>query len=165
MSTVQAILIDPEPQTVEFIELPRDMNAMLDAMREIVGGDMDNSALSEMKDTIWTYEFGLVESKPIHAFRLPIRRDPYAGKAIIIGESRTGKVQRPYLLIDVIRRDVEWLGEIIPETQWVDEEGGSRAVVTYSRPKTVQGSSGNARSVSQRTRNKEAATFKNQGNR
>jgi hypothetical protein len=128
---VKAYLIDPEARSIKAIDLPDD--GMLDAMRRIVGGDMDHSVISDEHDSIWVYEFGL-KGGPIHAFKLPVQHEPYAGRAIIIGADDKGHTRAPFIPIAMLIRDVEWLGVIVPTTEWVEEPDGVRAVVTYSRP-------------------------------
>ena len=134
---MKAYLIDPEARTITAIDLPDD--GMLDAMRRIIGppsGGMDHQLISDELDTIWLDEYGLTRGEPIHAFKLPIARHPYAGRAIITGADRsTGRTRAPYIPLWMLRRDVEWLGVIVPTTEWVEEAGGLRCVVTYSRPR------------------------------
>jgi hypothetical protein len=125
-------LIDPEARTIEAIDLPD--KGMLDAMRHIVGGDMDHSVISDEHDSIWLYEFGLKNGDPVHAFKLPIQHEPFAGRAIIIGADDEGRTRAPFIPLSVLERDVEWLGVIVPTVEWVEEPTGIRAVVTYSRP-------------------------------
>jgi hypothetical protein len=131
---IKAYLIDPEARTVRTIDLP-DLK-MLDAMRRILGGNMDHQTISDMHDTLWVEEFGLKRGEPIHAFKLPaIQPTPYAGKAIIIGADDEGRTRAPYIPIEILMRDVEWLGVIVPAVDWVvTDERGAHAVVTYSRP-------------------------------
>jgi hypothetical protein len=71
----------------------------------------------------------------VHAFKLPVQPAPYAGKAIIIGADDRGLTREPFIPIEMLMRDVEWLGVIVPEVTWVEEANGMRAVVTYARPK------------------------------
>lgn len=130
---MKAYLIDPEARTIGSIELPDEK--MLDAMARIVGGGMDHAPISDEHDTIWVYEFGLKNGEPVHAFKLPVRPEPYAGKAIIIGADDRGLTREPFIPIEMLMRDVEWLGVIVPEVTWVEEANGMRAVVTYARPK------------------------------
>jgi hypothetical protein len=131
---MRGYLIDPEARTIEAIDLPD--KDMLDAMRRIVGGGMDHSIISDEHDSIWVSEFGLKNGDPIHAFKLPVQHEPYAGRAIIIGADDEGRTRAPFIPLSVLKRDVEWLGVIVPTVEWVEEPTGARAVVTYSRPPT-----------------------------
>jgi hypothetical protein len=108
---------------------------MLDAMGRIVGGSMDHQTISDEHDILWVYEFGLKNGEPIHAFKLPVQHAPYAGKAVIVGADSEGRTRAPFIPIELLMRDVEWLGVIVPEVQWVEDDRGAHAVVTYSRPK------------------------------
>lgn len=132
---MKAYLIDPEARTVRPIELPDKDKNMLDEMRRIVGGDMDHGPISDEHDSIWVYEFGLKRGEPVYAFKLPVQHEPYAGRAIIIGADDRGLTRPPFIPIDVLMRDIEWLGVIVPEVTWLEDERGARAVVSYSRPK------------------------------
>ena len=132
-ASMQAILIDPEARTITMIELPTDK--MLDAMKRIIGDDMDHQTISDEHDTLWISENGLRGGEPIHAFKLLIQHDPYAGKAIIIGADDEGRTRAPVIPIKLLMHSIEWLGVIVPEVKWINDEHGAHAVVTYSRPK------------------------------
>ena len=133
---MKAILIDPERRTIEPIELPDNDSAINAAMRRIIGcTGLDYGVIDDMRDTIWVDEFGLTRGQPVYAFKL-LRREPYAGKAVIIGADDTGATCAPYIPIGVLRNDVEWLDAIVPAVDWIEEEHGVRAVVTYRRPKS-----------------------------
>ena len=137
---MKAILIDPERRTVEPIELPDNDIAIGEEMQRIIGcSGLDYGLIDDMRDTIWVDEFGLKRGKPIHAFKLPVQHDPYAGKAVILGADDMGATCAPYIPIDLLRQDIEWLGVIVPEVEWIKEERGGRAVVTYSRPQNGAG--------------------------
>jgi hypothetical protein len=141
--TVAAILIDPDRRTINYFDLPREPSAHRAEMLRIVGGGMDYAVLSDMKDTLWAYEFGLIEHKPVYAFKLPVLHDPCVGKAVVLGETDDGSMRRPCIPIELLRRDVEWLGLIVPQVDWIEEQiemhgkpaVQRRAIVTYSRPK------------------------------
>jgi hypothetical protein len=137
VSVVRAILIDPERRSVTAITLDGKDRAMLDEMAKIIGCDegMDHVAISDMRDTLWVDGFGLRRAQPIYAFRLRIRHDPLAGKAIVIGADAHGKTQAPYFPIDVLRQEIVWLGLIRPQVDWIEDGNHLRAVVTYSRVK------------------------------
>jgi len=133
-TTINGYLIDPERQSVEVIEL--DAKNPLARTRELIGADgLDHSIISDMRDTIWLDEHGLLNGKPIYAFKLPVQRDPYAGKAVIIGTGERGEAQAPHIPIEIIRQHADWLGIIVPAVDWVEEGNVTRAIVTYSRPK------------------------------
>ena len=62
-----------------------------------------------------------------------MQRDPFAGKAIILGADDRGATRAPFVPIQVLKADITWLGVIVPDVQWIEEAGRLRAVVTYSR--------------------------------
>jgi hypothetical protein len=133
---VKAYLVDPDARVIKSIELP-DLG-MLDAMARIIGslsGGMDHQMISDEHDSIWVDEFGLQRGEPIYAFKLPIQRDPYAGRAIVIGADDAGRTRPPFVPLWLLLRDLEWLGLIVPTIDWVEEGNRTRAIVTYSRPK------------------------------
>jgi len=132
-----AYLIDPDLRRVEIVEV--EAKDPLKRARALIGADgLDHGLISDMRDSIWVDENGLLNGKPVCAFKLPVQRDPYAGKAIIIGTGKRGEAQSPYIPLEIIRRDIEWLGLIVPAVDWVEEPTGVRAVVTYSREKEAK---------------------------
>jgi hypothetical protein len=134
---IKAYLIDPELQRVELVDL--DAKDPLVRVRELIGTrGLDHGLISDMLDTIWVDEFGLLNGKPIYAFKLPVQHDPYAGKAVIIGADEHGEPQVPYIPVEIIRRDIDWLGCIVPDVIWIEEPNRKRAVVTYSREKEAK---------------------------
>jgi hypothetical protein len=132
---VKALLIDPSTQTVSEIELDaNDDRALSVAMHNLIGADtLDHQTISQDHDSIWLDDAGLKRGQPVYAFKLPIQRDPYAGRAVVIGADQIGRTPAPVLPIEVLRRDIEWLGRIVPEVVWETTERGERAIVTYSR--------------------------------
>jgi hypothetical protein len=138
---MMAILIDPELRQVMSIDLPDGgSGSRLTVMRGVIGCDsMDHITIDDMRDSVWVDDNGLKRGKPIYAFRLAISPSPIAGKAIVIGADEMGRTQAPYITIEFLREEIEWLGLIIPEVDWVEEPDGLRAVVTYSRPKEGTG--------------------------
>jgi hypothetical protein len=125
---MRAYLIDPSARMVSAIDL--DEKRFLDHVREIIGWKgLDYGLLSDMKDTIWVYEFGLVDEKPIAGFKL--LGQLYAGRAVITGVDDFGENAPPYVPLEMIRRDIEWLGVIVPKVIWGETERGLRATVTY----------------------------------
>jgi hypothetical protein len=132
---MKAYLIDPRTRQICAIELIKGDKLMLAEMLELIGAPtgLDHQMISDMKDSIWVDEFGLKRGQRIYAFKLPIQSDPYAGKAIIIGADEAGRTKAPFIPIEVLRADIEWLGEILPQVLWEETPTGERAVVTYSR--------------------------------
>jgi len=134
---IKAYLIDPELRRIELVDL--DAKDPLVRVRELIGAKgLDHGLISDMLDTIWLYEFGLLDGKPICAFKLPTTHNPFAGKAVIIGTGERGEAKAPYVPIEMIRRDIEWLGTIVPAVDWIEQPNGLCAVVTYSRPKEAK---------------------------
>jgi hypothetical protein len=86
-------------------------------------------------DIGWVDDNGLNGGKPVHAFLLPIGKDPIAGRCVIVGADERGETCSARIPLIVLRRDVEWLGLIMSEVMWDHTEHGSRAIVTYSRVK------------------------------
>src|SRR5262249_13895803 len=129
-----AILIDPERRSISLVELPQEQS--LDAMRKLIGCEgMDYTVIDDMRDTIWVDGLALERGERTFAFKLSISPDPFAGRAIIVGADAWGREADPYISCEFLEDDIDWLGEIVPETTWVEEAYGLRAVVTYSRPK------------------------------
>jgi hypothetical protein len=132
-------LIDPSLQRVSLISLEAPVVATIE---RLIGDDygIDHATISDVGDMIWVAGGSLLAQKPVYAFRLPTQRDPFAGKAIIIG----GDDQHaPFIPIATVQADIEWLGLIVPTITYVNEEiefAGRKAirhrtVVTYERPK------------------------------
>jgi hypothetical protein len=134
----RVILIDPEARSIT--ELQSD--ASLKSIHELVGADgLDHIGVAKYDqqgggfDFMWVDDFGLARGKPIHAFKLPIQKDPLVGRCVVIGADDRGKTCSCRFPIEMLRRDVEWLGLILPEVIWDKTEHGNRAIVTYSRVK------------------------------
>jgi hypothetical protein len=109
---------------------------MLEEMHQLIGADtLDHQTISDEHDSIWLDDGGLSRGKPIYAFKLPIQRDPYAGNAVVIGADHYGCTRPPFIPIELLRRDVEWLGKIIPEVVWERIPNRDHAIVTYQRAK------------------------------
>jgi hypothetical protein len=133
---VKAILIDPCKCEVSEIEINEGDGAVSVEMRRIIGADtLDHQRISAERDSVWVDDGGLDRGEPIYAFKLPIQRDPYAGRAIVIGADEAGRTRAPVLPIEVLRRDIEWLGRIVPEVTWEETPHGAHAIVTYVRAK------------------------------
>jgi hypothetical protein len=134
--TYRVILIDP--QACHIRELQSD--ATLATIHELVGADtLDHATLAARDgggfDTGWLADDGLTAAKPVHAFLLPVSKDPFAGRCLIVGCDRCGETADAVLPLAVLQRDLTWLGLILPEVTWEHTEIGSRAIVTYSRVK------------------------------
>lgn len=137
----RAILIDPERQTVTNIETsgaPSEMRHLISCR------GMDNWRLCDHKtgwDYAWVDEDGLKAGKPIHAFKFSNSPNPVAGRCIIIGvDKETGADADIKMSRDFARRNIDWLGLILPEVAWdeTELEGGgtwTRSIVTYSKVK------------------------------
>jgi hypothetical protein len=134
---MRAILIDPFAQDIREIVIEgANDSARSSEMRQIIGAEaLDHQMISMDRDSIWLDDGGLQRGEAIYAFKLPIQRDPYAGRAIIIGADPIGRTRAPLLPIAQLRRDIEWLGCIVPEVTWEDTERGTRAIITYERAK------------------------------
>jgi hypothetical protein len=83
----------------------------------------------------WVDDDGLMGGKPVHAFLLPISKDPIAGRCVMLGADRHGMTCSARIPVVILQRDIEWLGLILPEVTWEHTASGSRAIVTYSRVK------------------------------
>jgi hypothetical protein len=132
---MRAILIDPERRIVTKITLKSENeHGQRDEMAKIIGcGGMDYTLLSDMLDSLWVDQFGLARRKPTYAFKLRIRHDPFAGRALVIGTTADGKTCEPRFPLDLMRHEITWLGLIVPEVDWIEEGNRMRAVVTYRR--------------------------------
>lgn len=134
---MRAYLIDPELQRVSTVELDgKNDSERLDHMRRLIGcGSMDHMMISDEHDEVWLDDRGLSRGQPVYAFRLRIIKDPCAGKGIVIGANDEGVTRAPYFPLDLLVREIVWLGVIVPQVDWVEDGNTVRAVVTYSRPK------------------------------
>jgi hypothetical protein len=135
--TYRVILIDPEARSVR--ELQSSLS--LAAMHELVGAEtLDHATLAEHPgggcDSGWLADDGLMRGTPVHAFKLPVSKDPFAGRCLIIGADRYGETADAVLPLAILHRDLTWLGLILPEVTWDTTERGERAIVTYSRVRT-----------------------------
>jgi len=130
-------MIDPELRRISEVELPNTDRESLREMRRLIGCQgLDWGHLDDMGDMFWVDEHGLARGKPIYAFKLRINSSPFAGRAIVTGcDLDTRESQAPYVDVEFLAREVEWLGLIVPEVTWIEEQNRQSAVVTYSRPK------------------------------
>lgn len=134
--THRVILIDPELRLVTELQ----DEATLDNIHGLTGAEtLGHFGLATFenghKDFGWVDDGGLSRGLPIHAFLLPRAKDPIAGKCVIVGANRQGEVADCGIPIEILRQDVTWLGQILPEVTWDHTAHGSRAIVTYSRVK------------------------------
>jgi hypothetical protein len=131
---MNAYLIDPRTQRIEIVDLGLDDDGMRERMRRMIGAEwLAYQRISTKQDSLWIDDMGLTRRVPVWAFKLPLQHEPYGGRAIIIGANEMGDSFAPAIPLDVLRRDIEWLGLIVPEVTWVTEPDGARAVVTYRR--------------------------------
>jgi hypothetical protein len=135
---VKAFLIDPFTRQVTEIEIEaKDDYALMLETRRLIGADtLDHQMISDEHDHIWLADDGLKRGAPVYAFKLPIQRDPYAGRAVVIGADDFGRTRAPFIPVGLLRQDIEWLGKIVPEVTWEETERGCRAIVTYARAKS-----------------------------
>jgi hypothetical protein len=131
---MKAILIDPFKQEVLEIQVTADPRGLSTEMHKIIGANtLDHATISAEFDSVWVDDAGLKRGEPIYAFKLPTHRDPFAGRAVVIGADRSGRTRAPVIPIEVLRKSIEWLGRIVPEVTWEHTERGGRAIVTYKR--------------------------------
>lgn len=130
----RAVLIDPELRIVTDIETTGTPTAM----RELIhAGGLDHFRIAD-HDSSWDYgwvdEHGLSRGAPAHAFKFSVRKDPIAGRCILIGvDKNTGDTIDAKFNREILRAEIEWLGLIRPEVTWDHAEDGSTAIVTYAR--------------------------------
>jgi hypothetical protein len=134
--THRVILIDPEARSIRELE----SDGSLDSLHRLVGAaSIDSFGIAAYdnggQDMGWVDDEGLTRGKPVHAFLLPIAKDPIAGRCLIIGANRHGETSSARFPLALLRQDVSWLGPIRPEVTWDHTEHGSRAIVIYSRIK------------------------------
>lgn len=142
---MRGILIDPRLQRVTDVELS-DKNMLAD-MRRLIGCEtMGQSVISDQHDSIWCDDTILARGNPCFGFKLgpKDRAVTLGGICIIIGADDRGETREPYIPIEMVQNDIDWLGEIVPEVIWIEDKttvllaGLSpfrrhTAVVTYSR--------------------------------
>jgi hypothetical protein len=134
----RAILIDPEARRITELEI----EVTVAALHELIGAEtLDNFRLAFFDedrhvDMGWVDDGGLSRGLPIHAFLFPRAKDPVAGKCVIIGANRMGETTSCRIPVEILRQDVTWLGQILPEVTWDETDIASQAIVTYSRVKT-----------------------------
>jgi hypothetical protein len=140
---MRAYLIDPKLHRAHDVELPDNTRDMLAQMQQLIGcRTLGGGRISDMHDQLWCDDSVFSRGLPCFAWRLRgdgVELGPYGGICIITGADRRGNNQPPYVPLDVIKNDIDWLGEILPSVDWVDETqpGGMvvvRGIVTYKRP-------------------------------
>ncbi len=130
---MKAYLIDPQRCTVEEIELPHQPKERGAEMRRLIGcSGMDHCTISDERDQIWVDDLSLTQGR-CWGWKLQGMHEPLAGRGIMVSADDAGRPRPPVVPIAWIKRDVVWLGEIVPELTTVKEEFGSRTVVTYTR--------------------------------
>jgi hypothetical protein len=134
--TYRVILIDPEARRISELE----SDCSLDSIHKLIEAPgLDSFGLAIFpdsgRDMGWVDDVGLSGGEPVHAFLLPTSKDPIAGRCLIIGANYMGETCGARLPLELLRQDVTWLGQILPEVTWDHTDEGSRAIVTYSRVK------------------------------
>ena len=132
----RVVVIDPSAQTVEEAQWDGSLNDL----HTLVGAPvLDNFRLADHEgswDYGWCDDGGLSRGQPIHAFLFSIRKDPIAGRCLIIGVNKDTRDNCDAKFpLRVLRESIRWLGLIRPEVTWDKTETGSRAIVTYARVK------------------------------
>ena len=130
----RAILIDPEKRSIETIASA----CTHEAVRELINAAaLDHFRIADHGsswDYGWIDDGGLSRGMPVHAFKFDIRRDPLAGRCVLVGvDKEGGDTVDAKFQIDILRANIEWLGVILPEVTWDETERGNRAIVTYSK--------------------------------
>jgi hypothetical protein len=133
MITHRMILIDPKAWTIEDVACSTrhaDMAALVGTE------DVDTFTIADFGETTdhgMVDDFGLAREKPVYAFRFRLREDPIAGKCLIFGASkRDGVTCDAASPLDVLRREIIWLGRIVPSCRIVTEGDVIRTVVTWT---------------------------------
>lgn len=130
---MKAYLVDPQRCSVEEIDLPDKKVEQNAEMRRLIGcKGMDHCTISDEHDQIWVDDIGLTNGR-CWGWKLQGMIEPLAGRGVMVSADDAGRMRPPVVPIEWIRRDVVWLGEIVPEMTTVKEEYGARVVVTYSR--------------------------------
>jgi hypothetical protein len=145
---VRAILIDPRVQRITDIELAdKTTGDMLRDMHRIIGAEtLGHSVISDERDEIWCDDTILSRGEPCFGFKLGPkgRQVILAGKCLIVGNDRGGNSRAPYIPIEMIINDCDWLGEIVPAVDFIQQPDATingraffktNAIVTYSRVK------------------------------
>lgn len=136
IKSYRAILIDPRNHRIEVVESDGSHQSLC----ELIGTrGLDHFRIAE-DETRWDYgwvdDTGL-HQKQVHAFKFENRRNPVAGRCVLIGVNKeTGDTTDALFPISILRESVEWLGMIRPEVTWDEPTPGhQRAIITYARVK------------------------------
>lgn len=134
--TFRAVLIDPVLQSVAVTEI----DGSLASIAAAVGTDnLDHFRIADFEnswDYGWVDDTGLLRQQPIHAFLLAIRRDPLAGRCLLVGVDKGSKDNCDAKFdVQILRAEITWLGLIKPEVTSDKTEAGGRTIVTYERVK------------------------------
>jgi hypothetical protein len=137
---MRAYFIDPE------LRICKEVEGEIEVLFASIGDSLDHATLANWMDTgerdyIWVDDQGLLRGR-CWAFKIN-GAGPFAGKAIIIGADRGGETKPPAVPLWLLQRDIEWLDEIIPQVDTVEESTEFlgrpftkfNQVVTYSRAK------------------------------
>jgi hypothetical protein len=139
-----AYLINPKLQRLHDVELPTAVDGanMLKRMCQLIGAEsLDHQMISDECDQLWSDDRVFDRGDPCFAFRLRghgADMGPFGGICIIIGNDRQGRSRPPFVPLDMIANDIDWLGEILPEVTWIQEVDRAgivrvHAIVTYKR--------------------------------
>jgi hypothetical protein len=138
-----AYLINPKLHRVHDVELPDNTRDMLRQIHELIGAKtLGGGRISDMHDQLWCDDGVFSRGEPCFAWRLRgdgVELGPYGGICVITGADSRGHNAAPFVPLDTIRNDIDWLGEILPSVDWIDETLPSglvmvRGVMTYRRP-------------------------------
>jgi hypothetical protein len=136
-------LINPRLQRCHDIEL--DPRNLIMQMHKLIGADgLDHAMISDERDQLWCDDRVFARGTACFAFRLRnlqrgIDMGPFGGTCIIIGADRAGRTRPPYVPLEMVKNDIDWLGEILPSVDCIQETRPDgvvviRTVVTYRRP-------------------------------
>jgi hypothetical protein len=137
--TFRAVVIDPEQRTIEEVRVPaKNTMAAVRAMIPLDADEgLDHFMLADHPDSWdqgWVRDCGLANGEPIHAIKLQGWHNPLAGRIVLLGVDKSTRdtcdAATPTAFLEQV---IDWLGLIKPETTWVKEENGTRAVVTYEQ--------------------------------
>ena len=135
----RAIVIDPEKKFIDVIVT----DGSLSHMKAMIGAaSLDSFRVADFEDESWDYgwvnDTGLADGKPIHAFLFSSRKDPVAGRCLLLGvDKETRDTTDAKFPLDVLRANITWLGLILPEVTWDENDGVIHAIVTYARVRSA----------------------------
>lgn len=124
------ILIDPQGRSIKPILCAEG------DMDQTIGVDVfDTFVLAQhpaQKDYVAVDDEGLARQEPVYAFRFNNNPDfPRAGRGLVFGVGPGGATCGAQTSIGFLREHIEWLGLIVPSVQWVEDERGAVATVTW----------------------------------